>query len=107
MTRPKHSIEKVKAEVLKYKESGLNVAEYCRQNNFSSNQLRWFIRRLENQKFRQEEQPKSGFTKIPGFVDTVKSIIKITFREFEIEVPDNVNQETLHKVIKVLKKSHV
>ncbi len=107
MTKPNHSIEEVKASVLKFKESGLKVAEYCRQNNLNPNQLRWFIRRLENHEYKKQEPINPGFTQIPVLINTGKSIIKIRCRDFEIEIQDDVNQKTLQKVIIAIETSHV
>jgi hypothetical protein len=88
----------------KFKATGLSVTKYCKKTDYNINRLRWYIKKIQKIEKTKEQKQPPAFTKIPILINTVKSNIKIKFREFEIEIQDNVNQGTLQKVISAFEK---
>jgi len=83
----------------------VTMAKYCRQKNLSYWSFRIWKKRLESESIPAESPP---FVKlnIPGAVNPVlSSSFEIHLGNIWLRVPDNFNENSLHRILTILQKS--
>jgi hypothetical protein len=88
----------------KWRDSGLNQAEYCRQNSLKPHQFGYWKKKFSQKNLPIEfvQIPEEAITSIstPGNLD---STLRLTVRSgFTIDIPDNFVPDTLEKLLGVL-----
>jgi len=88
------------AHIFEWKQSGMKMAAWCRENGLKASALRYWNKKLSSNKTKDVQ-----FTEIhtkPISVPTNESKIIIKTRDVQIEVTEETNLELLSKVIKVI-----
>ena len=91
-----------------WKGSGLSQAEYCRRNSLLRHRFGYWKRKL----FKKEEQVKFAVLpvslseqSVPFITENVFSTLRLMVDDrFSLEIPDQFSQDTLTKVLQVLKE---
>lgn len=91
-----------------WKGTGLSQAEYCRRNGLLRHRFGYWKRKL----FKEEEQVEFAVLpvnlseqSVPFIRDNVFSTLRLMVdARFSLEIPDQFSQDTLTKVLQVLKE---
>lgn len=100
-------LEEWNQRLLECKSSGRTVPEWCRMNGINIKTYYYWHRKIhELVKAQSSDAPAAGFYELPSSEQKAATTerIRITFRDFTVEVPENAEETTLVKVFKAIQQ---